>query len=68
VTVAKEIELENNFGNMGRKWLKKLRKNQEDAGDGTTTATVLVKHLQRRCKLVSAGHNPMDLSAVSILL
>ncbi len=62
VTVAKEIELENKFENMGAQMVKEVAsKTNDDAGDGTTTATVLAQALFREgAKIVSAGHNPMD--------
>ena len=61
VTVAKEIELENKFENMGAQMVKEVAsKTNDDAGDGTTTATVLAQAIFREgSKIVSAGHNPM---------
>lgn len=63
VTVAKEIELADNFENMGAQMLKEVASRQnDDAGDGTTTATVLAQVIAREgCKSVAAGFNPMDL-------
>ncbi len=63
VTVAKEIEIENNFENMGAQMVREVAsKTNEDAGDGTTTATVLAQTIYREgAKLVTAGHNPMDI-------
>src|SRR5512136_2919068 len=63
VTVAKEIELEDKFENMGAQMVKEVASKTSDvAGDGTTTATVLAQAIYREgSKLVAAGHNPMDL-------
>jgi len=62
VTVAKEIELENKFENMGAQMVKEVASKTSDvAGDGTTTATVLAQAIYREgSKMVSAGANPMD--------
>ena len=63
VTVAKEIELSNKFENMGAQMVKEVAsKTSDKAGDGTTTATVLAQAIfDQGVKLVTAGHNPMDL-------
>jgi len=63
VTVAKEVELEDKFENMGAQMVKEVASKTSDvAGDGTTTATVLAQAIFRQgVKLVAAGHNPMDL-------
>lgn len=60
VTVAKEIEIENKFENMGAQMVKEVAsKTNDDAGDGTTTATVLAQAIFREgVKVVTAGHNP----------
>jgi chaperonin GroEL len=63
VTVAKEIELEDRFENMGAKMVKEVASKTSDvAGDGTTTATILAQSIYREgSKLVAAGSNPMAL-------
>jgi chaperonin GroEL len=63
VTVAKEIELENRFENMGAQMVKEVASKTSDvAGDGTTTATVLAQAIYTQgAKLVAAGANPMDI-------
>jgi len=63
VTVAKEIELEDKFTNMGAQMVKEVASKTSDiAGDGTTTATLLAQSIFRTgLKLVAAGHNPMEL-------
>ncbi len=63
VSVAKEIELENKFENMGAQMVKEVSSQTSDiAGDGTTTATVLAQAIIREgLKAVTAGMNPMDL-------
>jgi chaperonin GroEL len=61
VTVAKEIELEDKFENMGAQMVKEVASKTSDvAGDGTTTATILAQSIYYEgSKLVTAGHNPM---------
>jgi chaperonin GroEL len=63
VTVAKEIELEDKFENMGAQMVKEVASKTSDvAGDGTTTATILAQSIFfQGTKLVAAGHNPMGL-------
>src|SRR6059036_1666452 len=63
VTVAKEIELEDKFENMGAQMVKEVASKTSDvAGDGTTTATVLAQAIFREgSKTVAAGANPMSL-------
>jgi chaperonin GroEL len=63
VSVAKEIELKDKLQNMGAQMVKEVAsKTADDAGDGTTTATVLAQSIVREgMKYVVAGHNPMDL-------
>ena len=63
VTVAKEIELEDKFENMGAQMVRQVAsKTSDTAGDGTTTATVLTASIMKEgLKLVAAGMNPMDL-------
>src|SRR5947199_97018 len=66
VTVAKEIELEDKFENMGAQMVREVAaKTSDQAGDGTTTATVLAHAIVREgAKAVAAGMNPMDLKRV----
>ncbi len=63
VSVAKEIELEDKFENMGAQMVKEVAsKANDEAGDGTTTATVLAQNIVNEgIKAVAAGMNPMDL-------
>jgi chaperonin GroEL len=63
VTVAKDIELVDKFENMGAQMLREVAsKTADEAGDGTTTATVLAQTIVREgAKAVAAGMNPMDL-------
>jgi chaperonin GroEL len=63
VTVAKEIELEDKFENMGAQMVKEVASKTSDvAGDGTTTATVLARSIYSEgIKMVAAGHDPMSL-------
>jgi chaperonin GroEL len=63
VTVAKEIELEDRFENMGAQMVREVASKTSDiAGDGTTTATVLAQAIYREgTKLVAAGNSPMEL-------
>ena len=62
VTVAKEIELKDKFENMGAQMVREVAsKTNDEAGDGTTTATVLAQAIVREgTKAVAAGMNPMD--------
>src|SRR5690348_2774011 len=64
VTVAKEIELEDKFENMGAQMVRAVAsKTNDNAGDGTTTATVLAQAIDREgAKIVAAGHNPMEIT------
>jgi chaperonin GroEL len=63
VTIAKQIEFENRFENMGAQMVREVATKTSDvAGDGTTTATVLAQAIYREgSKLVAAGHSPMEL-------
>src|SRR6201993_2985878 len=63
VTVAKEIELEDRYENMGAQLVREVASKTSDvAGDGTTTATVLAEAIYRGAsRLVAGGHNPMEI-------
>src|SRR5512134_264798 len=63
VTVAREIELEDHYENMGAQMVKEVASKTNDvAGDGTTTATVMAEAIfNEGLKSVAAGHNPMEL-------
>ncbi|MBC7174497.1 MAG: chaperonin GroEL, partial [Polyangiaceae bacterium] len=63
VSVAKEIELQDKFENMGAQMVREVASKTNDvAGDGTTTATVLAQAIYREgARMVAAGHNPMEL-------
>ena len=63
VTIAKEIELEDAYENMGAQLVKEVATKTNDvAGDGTTTSTILTRELFREgCKAISSGMNPQDL-------
>src|SRR5687768_9477394 len=63
VTVAKEVELEDKFENMGAQMVKEVASKTSDvAGDGTTTATVLARAIfTEGLKMVAAGHDPMNI-------
>jgi chaperonin GroEL len=62
VSVAKDIDLEEKFENMGAQMVKEVAsKTNDEAGDGTTTATILAQAIVKEgCKYVTAGMNPMD--------
>ena len=68
VTVAKEIDLEDKFENMGAQMVKEVAsKTNDEAGDGTTTATILAQAIIKEgCKYVTAGMNPLDLKRGTI--
>ena len=70
VTVAKEIELEDVFENMGAQMVKEVASKTSDvAGDGTTTATIIAQAIYREgVKNVTAGHNPMSRTSRPICL
>ena len=70
VTVAKEIDLEDKFENMGAQMVKEVaNKTNDEAGDGTTTATILAQAIVKEgCKYVTAGMNPMDVKIGDVVL
>ena len=70
VSVAKEIDLEDKFENMGAQMVKEVAsKTNDEAGDGTTTATILAQAIVREgVKYVTAGMNPMDVKVGDIVL
>ena len=70
VTVAKEIELQDKFENMGAQMVKEVAsKTNDEAGDGTTTATILAQSIVREgIKYVTAGMNPMDVKVGDLVL
>ena len=70
VTVAKEIELQDKFENMGAQMVKEVAsKTNDEAGDGTTTATILAQSIVREgIKYVTAGMNPMDVKVGDMVL
>ena len=70
VSVAKEIDLEDKFENMGAQMVKEVAsKTNDEAGDGTTTATILAQAIVREgVKYVTAGMNPMDVKIGDVVL
>ena len=70
VSVAKEIDLEDKFENMGAQMVKEVAsKTNDEAGDGTTTATILAQSIVREgIKYVTAGMNPMDVKIGDVVL
>ena len=70
VSVAKEIDLEDKFENMGAQMVKEVAsKTNDEAGDGTTTATILAQAIVKEgVKYVTAGMNPMDVKIGDIVL
>ena len=70
VTVAKEIDLQDKFENMGAQMVKEVAsKTNDEAGDGTTTATILAQAIVREgVKYVTAGMNPMDVKVGDLVI